>query len=576
MNVHNLTLQLPLALRTAILPRLRKLTLHPMQLTLAASVFLVLAYNFSFWKTFVVATGGLHASNIPLYLGAFTMLALVFNAFLSLVGFRYLLKPVLIVLFFVTAGASYFMNRYGIAIDAAMVQNVMETDPHEAEELLSWDLLFTLSLLGVLPSLFVYHVKLRYPSLTRSVVTNAIVVLLSVCAAGILMMTFFKTLAPAVREYREMRFLLTPTNVIQATNSYFKHHFAKPLVVEPMGRDAMKGKLWSQPPDHPTAGVQAPRRTVTIMVVGETARAMNFSLNGYSRDTNPLLSHQAGLINFKNVYSCGTATAISVPCLFSGMTREKYSEDKAKSQEGLLDVISHAGIDVLWRDNNSGCKGACDRVTYEDMSEVKAGDPFCGKDECYDERMLQGLPDIIRNARRDLVIVLHQKGSHGPAYWKRYPPAFQRFGPVCSSNELEKCSRESIVAAYDNTILYTDYFLSKTIDMLRAAGAESNVDTAMMYFSDHGESLGEKNMYLHGAPYIISPEEQRHVPFMLWLDQNFRDRFNIDQRCMEARRDQDFSHDNVFHSFLGMLNINTAVYNPQLDMFHACTLANQP
>jgi len=147
---------------------------------------------------------------------------------------------------------------------------------------------------------------------------------------------------------------------------------------------------------------------------------------------------------------------------------------------------------------------------------------------------------------------------------------------VCSSNELEKCSRESIVAAYDNTILYTDYFLSKTIDMLRAAGAESNVDTAMMYFSDHGESLGEKNMYLHGAPYIISPEEQRHVPFMLWLDQNFRDRFNIDQRCMEARRDQDFSHDNVFHSFLGMLNINTAVYNPQLDMFHACTLANQP
>ena len=563
---HNLALQLPPALRLNFLPLLRKLSLRPTQLTLAASVFLVLAYNFSFWKTFVVATGGAQWANLPLYLGAFAMLALVFNAFLSLVAFRYVLKPLLVALFFLTAGASYFMNRYGIAIDAAMVQNVMETDVHEAKELLSWDLLITMTLLGVLPSLAVCHIKLRYPSLTRGAVTNVLMLVLSLCAAGILMMAFFKTLAPAVREYRQMRFLLTPTNVIQASNTYLKHKWAQPLVIAPMGRDAMKGKLWAQ----------KPRRSVTIMVVGETARAMDFSLNGYARNTNPLLSQQAGLVNFRNVHSCGTATAISVPCLFSGFTRADYSEDKAKAQEGLLDVLSHAGIEVLWRDNNSGCKGACDRVAYEDLSQPKAGDPFCNQEECYDERLLQGLPDIIRKARQDLVIVLHQKGSHGPAYWKRYPPAFQRFGPVCSSNELEKCSRESIVAAYDNTILYTDYFLSKTIDLLRAASAEEGIDTAMMYFSDHGESLGEKNMYLHGAPYIISPEEQRHIPFMLWLNDGFRDQFNIDQRCMEARRDQEFSHDNVFHSVLGMLNINTAVYNPQLDMFHACTLANQP
>jgi lipid A ethanolaminephosphotransferase len=566
LNVPNLTLQLPPALRANFLPLLHKLRLRPMQLTLAASVFLVLAYNLSFWKTFIVATGGAQWANVPLYFGAFAMLALVFNAFLSLVSFRYVLKPVLIVLFFLTAGASYFMNRYGIAIDAAMVQNVMETDVHEARELLSWDLLITMTLLGVLPSLAIYHVKLQYPSLGKGVLINAVLFVVSLCVAGMLMMAFFKTLAPAVREYRQMRFLLTPTNVLQASNSYLKHKWAQPLVVAPMGRDAMRGKLWAQ----------KPRRSVTIMVVGETARAMNFSLNGYQRNTNPLLSQQAGLINFRNVHSCGTATAISVPCLFSGFTRADYSEDKAKAQEGLLDVLSHAGLEVLWRDNNSGCKGACDRVAYEDMSEPKAGDPFCNKEECYDERLLQGLPDIIRKARQDLVIVLHQKGSHGPAYWKRYPPAFQRFGPVCTSNELEKCSQASIVAAYDNTILYTDYFLSKTIDLLRAASAEEGVDTALMYFSDHGESLGEKNMYLHGAPYIISPEEQRHIPFMLWLNDGFRDQFNIDQRCMQARRDQEFSHDNVFHSVLGMLNIHTAVYNPQLDMFHACTLANQP
>lgn len=569
MNLHpNLTLShhrarlLPLL---RVKPFLHVPRVHVQYLTLAAAAFFVLVYNFSFWETFFVATGGVQLANVPLYLASFTLLALAFNAFLTLFSFRYVIKPVLILLFFVTAFSSYFMNRYGIAIDASMLQNVMETDVHEATELFSWSLVLTISLLGVLPSVLVYRLKLAFPPLRRALLINPAVIVVSLLVAGVLMMGFFKTLAPAVREYRQMRFLLTPTNVIQAGNSFFKHKMARATVIAPLGSDAMKGTLWAQ----------QKRRTVTIMVVGETARAMNFSLNGYKRDTNPLLSRQAGLLNFSNVQSCGTATAISVPCLFSGFARVDYSEDKAKAQEGLLDVLSHAGLQVLWRDNNSGCKGVCDRVTYEDMSKPKDGDPFCNKEECFDERMLQGLPEIIRNARQDLVIVLHQKGSHGPAYWKRYPPAFQRFGPVCTSNELEKCSRESIVAAYDNTIAYTDYFLSKTIDLLRAAGAADNVDTAFMYFSDHGESLGEKNMYLHGAPYFISPDEQRHVPFMLWLDQGYRDRFSLDQRCLEARRGQEFSHDNVFHSFLGMLNISTAVYNPRLDIFHACTLANQ-
>ena len=569
MNIHpNLTLShhrarwLPLL---RVTPLLRVPRIHVQYLTLAAAVFFVLLYNFSFWQTFFVATGGFQLAKVPLYLASFTLLALAFNAFLTLFSFRYVIKPVLILLFFVTAFSSYFMNRYGIAIDASMLQNVMETDVHEATELFSWSLVLAISLLGVLPSVLVYRLKLEFPPLRRALLINPAVVVVSLLVAGVLMMGFFKTLAPAVREYRQMRFLLTPTNVIQAGNSFFKHKMARATVIAPLGSDAMKGTLWAQ----------QKRRTVTIMVVGETARAMNFSLNGYKRDTNPLLARQAGLLNFSDVQSCGTATAISVPCLFSGFARFDYSEDKAKAQEGLLDVLSHAGLQVLWRDNNSGCKGVCDRVAYEDMSKPKAGDPFCNKEECFDERMLQGLPEIIRNARQDLVIVLHQKGSHGPAYWKRYPPAFQRFGPVCTSNELEKCSRESIVAAYDNTIAYTDYFLSKTIDLLRAAGAADNVDTAFMYFSDHGESLGEKNMYLHGAPYFISPDEQRHVPFMLWLDQGYRDRFNLDQRCLEARRGQEFSHDNVFHSFLGMLNISTAVYNPRLDIFHACTLANQ-
>ncbi|MGX4642729.1 phosphoethanolamine transferase [Massilia sp. SYSU DXS3249] len=530
-------------------------------LTLLASAFLVLADNLRFWKTFLLATGGAHIANLPVWLGAFAALVLFFNAALTLVNFRFLIKPVLVVLFLGAAFASHFMNHYGVVIDASMVQNVVETDAGEAHELLNWQMLQTVTLLGILPSLLVWRLPLRFPSTRRSLLLKLGTVTVSLLAVAGLLLLLFKTLAPAVREHRELRFLLTPTNMVQATHGYLKRKWATPAVMAPLGTDAAKGVKW-------TAG--AHRKTVTVIVVGETARAMNFSLNGYARQTNPLLSRQAGLINFRNVSSCGTATAVSVPCLFSHFNRSDYTADKARNQEGLLDVLQHAGFDVLWLDNNSGCKGVCDRVRHEDWSAPSPGDPLCDGEECVDERLLRELPQKIRASSQDMVIVLHQKGSHGPAYWKRYPPGFGKFGPVCRTNELEQCSQESIVAAYDNTILYTDYFLSKTIDLLRAAAGE-DVDTAMLYVSDHGESLGEHNMYLHGAPWIISPPEQRQVPMMLWLSDGFRSRFRIDRNCLAARAAQQFSHDNVFHSVLGMLNVSTAVYNPKLDLLQPCS-----
>ncbi|QCP14893.1 phosphoethanolamine--lipid A transferase [Pseudoduganella umbonata] len=530
--------------------------------TLGASTFLVLAYNASFWKTFFSATGGLRLGNLPVYLGAFAALVLLFNAVLTLVNFRFVIKPVLIALFLGASAASYFMNHYGVAIDASMVQNVVETDAREAHELLGWQMLQTVTLLGILPSLIVWRLPLHFPPMRRGLVLKVGTVALSLLAIAGLLMLLFKTLAPAVREHRELRFLLTPTNMFQATHGYLRRKWAVPAVIAPLGTDASRGSKWAASPG---------RRTVTVIVAGETARAMNFSLNGYGRQTNPLLAAQPGLINFRNVSSCGTATAVSIPCVFSNLGRDNYTADKAGSQEDLLDVLRHGGFDVLWRDNNSGCKGTCDRVQYQDMSLAQPGTPPCGAEECHDERLLAGLRQMIRDARKDLVIVLHQKGSHGPEYSKRYPAAFEKFGPVCRTNELEECSRESIVAAYDNTILYTDFVLSKAIDLLRAAAAEDGVDTAMLYFSDHGESLGEHNMYLHGAPYIIAPAEQTHVPMMLWLSDGFRERFRIDYSCLAARTPQPFSHDNVFHTVLGMLNVSTAVYNPKLDIIHPCS-----
>lgn len=535
-----------------------RFSLRPWMLTLAVSVLLVAVYNMAFWRHLVAATGGLVAGNLLLYAATFVILVLLLNVTLTLLAFRPLLKPVIILLLCVTSLASYFMNHYGIVIDAAMIQNVFETDPREASELFNWKLAATFLLLGLLPSVLVWRVPLRYASFRRETLSRGSALGISLAVAVSLLLVFFKTFAPTFREHRELRFLLTPLNYIQATNSFVKRKLSRPLVVAPLGTDAVRGPLWA---------ASSPRRTVMVIVVGETARAMNFSLNGYARQTNPELARQDGLVNFREVYSCGTATAVSVPCVFSALGRADYSESKAKSQQGLLDVLSHAGMDVLWRDNNSGCKGVCDRVRYEDYSSSATRDAFCVNGECYDERMLEKLPEIIRDTQRDMVIVLHQKGSHGPAYAKRYPEGFGRFGPVCDTNDLAKCSTASIVAAYDNTILYTDHFISRAIDMLRA---EKGVDTALMYFSDHGESLGENNMYLHGAPYMIAPVEQRHVPFMLWMSRSFGERYQIDGKCLAARSGQTFSHDNVFHTVLGMLNVQTAVYSPALDMVHAC------
>ena len=529
-------------------------------LTLAVALLLASASNQTFWSTFTQATGGASLDRLPLLAGAFLMLVLFFNACLTMASFRYVAKPVLIALILTASAASYFMATYGIVIDKAMVQNVFETDAREAMELISWHLVATVCLLGVLPSLLIARARIHFPQGPKGLMQRFGIAAGSLALAALLLILCFKSLAPVLREHRELRFLLTPTNFIQATHGYLRKRLAASLVVAPLGRDAVKGATWT--------GQE--RRTLTVIVVGETARAANFSLNGYARETNPLLARQAGLINFSNVRSCGTATAVSVPCVFSALGRDGYSQSKATSQEGLLDVLTHAGFDVIWRDNNSGCKGVCARVKYEDLSKPAGPDSHCGAKECYDERLLEGLPELIRNSTRDLVIVLHQKGSHGPAYANRYPRAFSRFGPVCTSNRFEECSRESIQAAYDNTILYTDYFLSKTIDMLRDIAGSGGLDTAMLYFSDHGESLGENNMYLHGAPYFLAPREQTDVPMMLWISPGFSERFRLDRRCLNERRRQPLSHDNVFHSVLGMLDVNTAVLNPRLDLFHSC------
>jgi lipid A ethanolaminephosphotransferase len=302
-------------------------------------------------------------------------------------------------------------------------------------------------------------------------------------------------------------------------------------------------------------------RELTTLVIGETVRADRLSLNGYAKKTTPLLEKE-NVISFTNMHSCGTSTAVSVPCMFSMYTKNEYDDEKGRTVENLLDVLSHAGIHVLWRDNNSDSKGVALRVQHEDYKSPDIN-PDCDV-ECRDDGMLVGLQDYIdTRPEGDILIVLHQMGNHGPAYYKRYPQSFEIFTPVCRTNNLDKCNEEEINNAYDNAILYTDYFLSKVISLLK-----QNMDqfeTAMFYMSDHGESLGESGVYLHGLPYFMAPDTQTHVASVLWFGDNY-DEINIES--VKQKADRDFSHDNLFHTVLGLMEVETDVYNKDLDIIY--------
>jgi lipid A ethanolaminephosphotransferase len=312
---------------------------------------------------------------------------------------------------------------------------------------------------------------------------------------------------------------------------------------------------------------QRDKPVLFVMVVGESVRAANWGLNDHSpHPTTPELA-QRDVINFVDVDSCGTNTEVSVPCLFSMQGRRNYDEDAIRGSESLLHVLQRAGLQVVWRDNQSGCKGVCEGLEVQ-RPDPQASPSLCDGDRCLDEALLQGAEGLLRDTHGNLVLVLHQLGNHGPAYYKRYPAEFRRFTPTCDTDDLSRCSREEIANSYDNAVLYTDHALARTIDMLKSQ--QAHYDTALLYVSDHGESLGEKGLFLHGMPYAIAPSEQTKVPMAMWFSPGYAKSFGLDLACLRLRARQPASHDNVFHSILGLLDVRTGVLDPSMDLSATC------
>jgi len=519
-------------------------------INLMLSLYLVAFVNAPFWHRFSTQLGTSTAGNWLFLIMIGAGICLILNGIFSLFSFKPVYKPVLITLLLVSAVVNYYMESYGIVIDKQMITNLLETDFREASEQLTAPYFTHILLKAGLPSLLLAYTEVIYRPWRKELLERTLVSAAGTAMLILIVFGNFKSLTLFGRNHPELRMYINPTYPVYS------------LIKVVLKRSGSKTRepLKIVAPD--AARIPSGHKSLLVLVVGETARAEQFSLNGYKRNTNPELK-PLNIFNFTDVQSCGTDTAESLPCMFSHLGRNSYSRSEAFKYENLLDILQRTGVNVLWLDNNSGAKGVAERIAYKSLAVEK--DPLlCSTEECFDEIMLQDFDKLLAENKGERLLVLHQKGSHGPSYYKRSPNDFKQFTPECTQDNVQDCEPQTIVNAYDNTIRYTDHFLAKLIARLK----KESYPTAMLYASDHGESLGENNIYLHGLPYSLAPKQQTQIPMIFWGSDSYLKEKGIERELLAKHLNDQFSHDNLFHSILGLFQIKSTVYRQELDIFN--------
>jgi lipid A ethanolaminephosphotransferase len=528
-------------------------------LILSSSLFFSILCNQLFWSESLAERSWLDLHTWLFAAGAFAIITSIHCVLLGLLVNRWTAKPLLSVLFITTSMALYYMNTYTVFFDTTMVRNIFNTDVKEAGELITRNMLMYVFLYGVLPSMVIARFSVKRRPWVQAAKARIAFLLGAVAVASLGTVLGYQDYSVLMRNHKEVRYLVTPGNfLVSSLRTGFTDTQNIKVSRIPIGTDARLAASWTQ----------RKKPVLFVLVVGETARAANWGLNGYERQSTPELA-RSDVINFPQVDSCGTNTEVSVPCLFSPFGRHDYDEKKIRQHQSLLHVLEYAGIKTIWRDNQSGCKGVCDGLEIERL-DSKSNPQFCDAGRCLDEILLDGLDAKLKeNEGKNLVLVLHQLGNHGPAYSHRYPQAYRQFTPTCENVDLGQCTRQEIINSYDNALLYTDHFLAQTIRQLKT---QSTHDAAMIYVSDHGESLGENGIYLHGLPYSIAPTEQTQVPMVMWMSDTFASSFGVDQGCLLNAAKQTINHDYLFHTILGLLDVKTSVYDQSFDFMMTCRL----
>jgi lipid A ethanolaminephosphotransferase len=530
-------------------------------LVFMVSLWIALTCNAGYWRVL--------AANAPLgelpsiaFLAEFLALTVGLTALVLLIlAIGWLARAVLALALIVAAAAGYFAASLGVIFDTEMLVNVLETNPAEALELITRPMVAFIVAFGLLPGILVLRAPIEKRGFPRMLAHKGLAVTVALSLIAGPLFVDQKEIFSVARNHQELRYLIAPLNVVAASYRVARDSLQGPTHFTKIATDAT----------HVSASNIGARPTVHVLIVGETARAANFSLNGYVGNTNPSMQKLTG-VQFLKVTSCGTATAVSLPCMFSLQEHSNFDREESRQQENLLDIAARAGYEVFWVDNGNGCKGICSRISSRDVHSSNI-EGICPDGECFDEILVHELDAILSSVSGDSLIVLHQLGSHGPAYYRRYPDEYRVFRPDCRSANLGDCNSLEIMNAYDNTIVYTDHVIAAAIDALKKRSNEINA--SLLYISDHGESLGEHNLFLHGMPYAFAPDEQTKVPLIAWISEGFQDRHSIQSPCKLKRQSTPVSHDNLFHSELGLLGIQTAEYEPEKDLFSTCRNSDQ-
>lgn len=433
--------------------------------------------------------------------------------------------------------AFYFVHTYSTILTKAMMGNVFNTNPDEAGELFSLMIVVYLLLLGILPALLIQRFNIHKTSIIKRVgiFAGTLVFVLVWGFANSSSWLWFD------KHSKNVGGLSMPLSYIINSISY-------KIDSTPKKAQALLDPLTFNNPSSP--------QTV-VLIIGESARSDRFALYGYPKETTPLLAKH-DIVTLPDPISCSTYTTASIACMLSHKGSKVRLTD---NDEPLPSYLKRFGVSVLWRSKNWG-EPPIQTDLYQRSDTLKQ---LC-TNNCdggeFDEVMLYGLNKTIADLNGSKkFIVLHQIGSHGPTYTKRYPPSFEHFKPVCNSVQLQECTQEALDNAYDNSIRYTDYFLSTLIDKLGKLQGE----VVMIYISDHGESLGESGFYLHGAPNLIAPKFQRAVPFIVWMNDEFKRAKNLTNRSIV--KESSYTQDYIFHSILGAFDANSTIYNERFDLF---------
>lgn len=491
-----------------------------------AALFIMLTGNLSLLKR-LLEIYPLSLENLPFLLSLTMFFTLATMLFLLLISYGRTTRWILAFFLIASSQAAYYMDQYGVVIDTVMIDNIVQTNAQEAAGLLNLNLVVRTLVLGLLPAWLALRYKPVIQGFKIELKSRILILLMLIMTLLAVVAPFTAGYASFIREHKITRMFANPIYFTYSGILYAVQKFKSTEVTA----------LKQTATDTVEIGKKL-KNELIILVVGETARADRFSLNGYTKETNPEL-RKRGVVSLTDVSACGTSTGESVPCMFSVMKRKHFDRQDALHIENALDVLAKNDVQILWRDNNSDSKGVAVRMQYEDFKSPTLN-PVCDE-ECRDIGMLSGLDKFITaKGSKDILIVLHQMGNHGPEYYRRYPKEFERFTPTCKSSDLKNCTQQEIDNAYDNAILYTDFFLSQVIDFLKKY--DDQYETAMLYVSDHGESLGEHGIYLHAAPYIVAPKEQTHIPAIVWMGQHFD--YKIDQ--LNPYRDYPLSHDDLF------------------------------